>query len=165
MSMLRFDPFREFDRLAGDVFGTQRAPRLMPMDVYREGDHYVVRLDCPGIDAESLELTAENNTLTVRAERRSDAPEDTQYLVAERPVGSYTRQLVLGDGLDLDRIGAGYDDGVLTVTIPIAEQAKPRRIEVGRGGDRKVITGESRESGASHEGITDKARKLVGAGR
>lgn len=161
MTMLRFDPFREFDRLTGDLLGAQRAPRLMPMDVYREDERYVVRLDCPGIDADSLELTAENSTLTVKAERRSDAPEDTQYLVAERPSGAYTRQLVLGDGLDLDNISAGYHDGVLTVTIPVAEQAKPRQIQIGRGApaDRRTITGESRETGRN---VGDNESALAG---
>ncbi|GGK33426.1 18 kDa antigen [Pilimelia terevasa] len=145
--MLRFDPFRDFDRLAGEVLSGQRTPRPMPMDVYRHGEHYVVELDCPGIDADSLDLTAENNTLTVSATRRSRAPEGTKFLIAERSSGSFNRQLVLGDGLDLDAVDASYRDGVLTVTIPIAAQAKPRRISIGRGEDdgHQVITGESRE--------------------
>jgi HSP20 family protein len=148
---LRFDPFREIDRWANEMMGAARAPRLMPLDVYRLGESYVLRLDCPGIDAESLELTAENNTLTVRAERRAAAPEGAQFVVAERPSGVFSRQMVLGDGLDLDAITAEYRDGVLTVTIPVAEQAKARRIEIGRGGQRheghKLISGSSQETG------------------
>jgi HSP20 family protein len=147
--LMRFDPFRDFDRLAGEVFGAARTPALMPMDCLRTKDSVVVRFDLPGIDAESLDVSAENNTLTVQAERRRHDPEDTTYLVSERPSGSYSRQLVLGDGLDVDQIHAEYHDGVLTLTIPVAEQAKPRKIEITRGADgaigahegHKVITG------------------------
>jgi HSP20 family protein len=146
MSTLRFDPFRDLDRLAGDWFnlGGLRAPRWAPMDAYRAGDTYVVHFDLPGISADSLEVTAENNTLTVRAERRPAAPDGAEYVVSERPMGSFSRQMVLGDGLDLEKVSADYRDGVLTVTIPVAEQAKPRRISIGRsGGDHQVIEGSS----------------------
>ncbi|GAA2514697.1 Hsp20/alpha crystallin family protein [Pilimelia columellifera] len=161
MTMLRFDPFREFDRMTGDLWGSQRTARPMPMDVYRDGERYLVCLDCPGINADSLELTAENNTLTISADRRSNAPEGTRYLVAERPTGTFTRQLVLGDGLDLDNIDATYHDGVLTIAIPVAEQAKPRRISVGRGDaeGHRVIAGESQE----RPGMKDTVKKLVGS--
>jgi HSP20 family protein len=140
---LRFDPFRDFDRLAAEVFGTARTPAPMPMDVLRTGDQFVCRFDLPGIDAESLDVSAENNTLTVRAERRRNDKEDASYLVSERPSGTYSRQLVLGDGLAVEDIRADYTDGVLTLAIPVAEQAKPRKIEVGRGGNGSV---------GSHEG-------------
>ena len=145
MSTLRFDPFRELDRWATEMMGSTRAPRLMPMDAYRHGDSYVVRFDLPGIDPDSMELLAERNTLTVRAQRRADAPEGAQYLMAERPYGSYSRQIVLGDGLNTDAISADYHNGVLTVTIPVAEQAKPRRIEISQPAHQghKVITGSS----------------------
>jgi HSP20 family protein len=143
MQALRFDPFRDFDRLAAEVFGTARTPTLMPMDCLRTGETFVCRFDLPGIDAESLDLSAENNMLTVRAERRRDDPQDSTYLVSERPSGTYSRQLVLGDGLAVDDIRADYTDGVLTLTIPVAEQAKPRKIEVGRGGNTRI---------GSHEG-------------
>jgi HSP20 family protein len=143
MQSLRFDPFRDFDRLAAEVFGTARTPSLMPMDCLRTGDQFVCRFDLPGIDAESLDVSAENNTLTVRAERRRQDPQDCTYLVSERPSGVYSRQLVLGDGLAVDDIRADYTDGVLTLTIPVAEQAKPRKIEVGRGGNTAI---------GSHEG-------------
>jgi HSP20 family protein len=138
MQSLRFDPFRDLDRLAAEVFGTARTPALMPMDCLRTGDTFVCRFDLPGIDPESLEVSAENNTLTVRAERRRRDPEGSTYLVSERPSGTYSRQLVLGDGLAVDDIRADYTDGVLTLTVPVAEQAKPRKIEIGRGGGTAI---------------------------
>ncbi len=152
--MMRFDPFRDFDRLAGEVFGTARTPSPMPMDCLRTGDTFVVRFDMPGIDVDTLDVSAENGTLTVRGERRRNDPEDASYLVSERPAGRYSRQLVLGDGLDVEAITADYRDGVLTLTIPVAERAKPRRIEVTRGGDavleshegHKMISGQAGES-------------------
>ncbi len=139
--IVRFDPFRDFDRLAGELLGAARTPALMPMDCLRTNDSVVVRFDLPGIDEESLDVSAENNTLTVRAERRRQDPEDAQYLVSERTAGTYARQLVLGDGLAVDAIRADYRDGVLTLTIPVAERAKPRRIEVSRG-QPAAISGE-----------------------
>ncbi len=140
MTSLRFDPFRDFDRLASEVWGTSRSPRLMPMDAYRDGDSYVLRFDLPGIQPGSLDVVAEKNTLTVRAERKPEAGEGVNYVVAERPSGTYSRQIVVGDGLNLEAVKADYNNGVLTVTIPVAEQAKPRRIEVGLGEDNKVLT-------------------------
>ncbi len=164
MSALRFDPFRDFDRLAAEVFGTVRTPALMPMDCLRTGDQFICKFDLPGIDADSLEVSAENNLLTVRAERRRDDPQDASYLVSERPAGTYSRQLVLGDGLQVDNIKAQYSDGVLTLTIPISEQAKPRKIEIGRGDKaigshdgHKMISGQSRET-SSAESVTAGAR-------
>ena len=157
MTGLRFDPFRDFDRLAAEVFGAARTPSLMPMDCLRTGDQFVCRFDLPGIDPESLEVSAENNTLTVRADRTRRDPEDSRYLVSERPSGTYSRQLVLGDGLAVDNIRAEYRDGVLTLTIPVAEQAKPRKIEIMRGENtaigshqgRKMIAGETSTDGAA----------------
>ena len=151
MQALRFDPFRDFDRLAAEVLGTARTPSLMPMDCLRTGDQFVVRFDLPGIDADSLDVSAENQTLTVRAERTRRDSEGSTYLVSERPSGTYSRQLVLGDGLAVDDIKAEYRDGVLTLTIPVAEQAKPRKIEILRGESaaigahegHKVISGET----------------------
>jgi HSP20 family protein len=150
MQTLRFDPFRDFDRLAAEVFGTARTPSLMPMDCLRTGDQFVVRFDLPGIDADSLEVSAENQTLTVSAERTRHDPEGASYLISERPAGTYSRQLVLGDGLAVDDIRAEYHDGVLTLTIPVSEQAKPRKIEIQRGDNtaigshdgHKMISGE-----------------------
>jgi HSP20 family protein len=154
--LLRFDPFRDFDRLTNEVFGAARTPALMPMDCLRTDDRVLVRFDLPGIDTDSLEVTAENQTLTVKAERRRKDPQGATYLVSERPSGSYSRQLVLGDGLNTDEIKAEYRDGVLTLTIPVSERAKSRRIEITRGGQEsigsheghKMISGESSGSGA-----------------
>jgi HSP20 family protein len=140
MSVMRFDPFADFDRMAEQVFrGTGRqAARSMPMDAYRRDDRFFVHLDLPGVDPDSIELTTEQNVLTIRAERRFEPQEDDQVIVLERPQGVFTRQLFLSDALDADQIQASYDRGVLALEIPVAEQAKPRRIEVstsGRGPD------------------------------
>ncbi|MEV5321144.1 Hsp20/alpha crystallin family protein [Streptomyces sp. NPDC052687] len=138
--LMRTDPFRELDRLAQQVFSTAARPAAMPMDAYRAGDDFVVHFDLPGVDPESIELDVERNVLNVRAERTSPAPEDAEVLVAERPTGTFTRQLFLGDTLDTDRIDASYDAGVLTLRIPVAEVAKPRRIQISGGsGDRKQL--------------------------
>ncbi|MEU0943768.1 Hsp20/alpha crystallin family protein [Streptomyces canus] len=139
--LMRTDPFREFDRLTQQVFGSTARPAAMAMDAYRSGDDFVVHFDLPGVDPESIDLDVERNVLNVRAERRLPAPEGAEMIVAERPTGSFTRQLFLGDTLDTERIDASYDAGVLTLRIPVAEQAKPRRIQIS-GGDsgRKEIS-------------------------
>ncbi|WP_345624158.1 Hsp20/alpha crystallin family protein [Streptomyces ziwulingensis] len=138
--LMRTDPFREIDRLAQQVFTQTPRPSAMPMDAYRSGDDFVVHFDLPGIDPESIDLDVERNVLSVRAERRSPAPEGAEPVVAERPTGTFTRQLFLGDTLDTDRIDASYDAGVLTLRIPVAEQAKPRRIQIAGGADRRQLT-------------------------
>jgi HSP20 family protein len=132
------DPFREFDRLAGQLLGTTNRPTVMPMDAWREGDVFQIEFDLPGVAKESIDLDVERNVLTVRAER---VPRngDWEMLASERPRGMFSRQLVLGDNLDLDRIEAHYDDGVLRLTIPVAERAKPRRIEISAGQERTAI--------------------------
>jgi HSP20 family protein len=123
------DPFRDLDRLAGQLLGTTNRPAVMPMDAWREGDVFQIEFDLPGVAKESIDLDVERNVLTVRAER---VPRngDWEMLASERPRGMFSRQLVLGDNLDLDRIEAGYDGGVLRLTIPVAERAKPRKIEI-----------------------------------
>lgn len=131
--LMRFDPFRELDRLTQRTWENQQ-PAVMAMDAYRQGDHFRVHLDVPGVDPSSIDLTVEKNVLTVRAERSWQPAEDQEVVVAERPQGSFTRQLFLGDGLDPERIEASYDNGVLTVTVPVAEQAKPRKVEITGGG-------------------------------
>jgi len=133
---LTFDPFREMDRLTNQMFGgsTVRGPRWMPMDLYRVEDHFVVAVDLPGVDPGSIDLNVDGNTLTIRAERSVRTDDGVQWLAQERPSGSFLRQLNLGDGLDVDRIQASYDAGVLTVTIPVAEKARPRRIAVETAG-------------------------------
>lgn len=136
--LMRTDPFRDFDRLAQQVFGSAR-PAAMQMDAYRSGDDFVVHFDLPGIDPESIDLDVERNVLSVRAERRSPAPENAEMIVAERPTGSFSRQLFLGDTLDTDRVDASYEAGVLTLRIPVTEKAKPRRIQITGGSDPKQI--------------------------
>jgi len=165
MQALRFDPFRDFDRLAAEVLGAARTPSLMPMDCLRTGEQFVVRFDLPGIDPESLDVSAENQTLTVRAERTRRDPEGSTYLISERPSGTYSRQLVLGDGLAVDDIRAEYHDGVLTLTIPVAEQAKPRKIEISRAASTAVGSHEGHKmiSGESGQQQSTMDREAVGA--
>ncbi|MFF9811938.1 Hsp20/alpha crystallin family protein [Streptomyces sp. NPDC014006] len=140
--LMRTDPFRELDRVTQQVFGAMARPTAMAMDAYRSGDAFLVHFDLPGIDPESIELDVERNVLNVRAERRSPAPQDAEVLVAERPTGTFTRQLFLGETLDTERIDASYEAGVLTLRIPVAEQAKPRRIQIsGSGGQHKELKG------------------------
>lgn len=128
--LMRTDPFRELDRLTQQVFGTQTRPAAMPMDAWREGDEFVVELDLPGVDPSTIELDVERNVLTVAAERKSRLDDDKEVVAAERPVGTFSRQLILGDTLDTDKVTANYDAGVLALRIPIREQAKPRKIEI-----------------------------------
>ncbi|MGH9276321.1 MAG: Hsp20/alpha crystallin family protein [Acidimicrobiales bacterium] len=128
--LMRTDPFRDFDRLAQQVLGTPARPAAMPIDAFRRGDEFVVEFDLPGVDAGSIDLTVEKNVLTVHAERRRNDVEGVELLVGERPHGTFSRQLFLGEGLDTDRIDASYADGVLTLRLPIAEKAKPRRVPI-----------------------------------
>ncbi|MGH3745411.1 MAG: Hsp20/alpha crystallin family protein [Mycobacteriales bacterium] len=141
--LMRTDPFRELDRLSQQVFGTDGTtarPAVMPMDAWRDGDTFHVEFDLPGVRSDSIDLDVERNVVTVRAERRTHA-NDTELIAAERPRGVFSRQLVLGDNLDTERIEASYDGGVLTLLIPVAEQAKPRKIAIsGTGGERQAIS-------------------------
>jgi HSP20 family protein len=143
--LMRTDPFRELDRLAQQVFGgqpgTSSRPAAMPMEAYRAGEQFVVHFDLPGVDPESIDLNVERNVLTVRAERRPTANgEAVETLVSERAYGVFSRQLFLGETLETDRIEASYDAGVLTVRIPMAEQAKPRKIEVSAGTAQQITS-------------------------
>ena len=132
--MLRFDPFRDFDRiteqLLGVPSGSARAPRFMPMDLYRSGDHYVLHADLPGVDPGSVDVGVENGTLTIRAQRSERTEDAVQWIASERFTGTFMRQLALGDDVDAEKISATYANGVLTVTLPVLEQAKPRRVEI-----------------------------------
>jgi HSP20 family protein len=131
MSVMRFDPFRDFDRLSEQLAGQLRgAPRSVPIDVYRRGDQFHVHLDLPGVNPNAIELTVEQNVLTIKAERHFELREDDEILVSERPQGAFTRQLMLAESLESDRLEANYGHGVLTITIPVAEHAKPRRVQV-----------------------------------
>ncbi|HEV7975425.1 Hsp20/alpha crystallin family protein [Amycolatopsis sp.] len=143
--LMRTDPFREFDRLTkqvfGDMPGTWSRPAAMPIDAYRAGDEFVVCFDLPGVDPAAIELDIQRNVLTVKAERRPlPSGDDVQTQVSERPLGVFSRQLFLGDTLDTEHIKADYDAGVLTVRIPVAEKARPRRIAIGTtGGEPREI--------------------------
>jgi HSP20 family protein len=128
--LMRTDPFRELDRLAQQALGTPARPAAMPIDAYRRGDEFVVEFDLPGVATDSIELTVEKNVLTVHAERRRSGSEGVELLVGERPHGTFSRQLFLGEGLDTDRIDAQYADGVLSLRLPVAEKAKPRRVPI-----------------------------------
>lgn len=142
--LMRTDPFRELDRLAQQLMGqgTWSRPAAMAMDAYREGDEYVVAFDLPGVSAEAIDIDVERNMLTVKAERRPvTKAQDVQMELSERPLGVFSRQIVLADTLDTEHIKADYDAGVLTLRIPIAERAKPRKIAVGGTSDRKEISG------------------------
>lgn len=139
MMLMRTDPFREFDRLTQQVLGTAARPAAMPMDAFRDGDTFVVEMDLPGVDAETIDLDVERNVLTVKAERRAGVGDDADVLIMERPSGSFSRQLFLGDSLDTERIDASYDAGVLRLRIPVADEAKPRKIAISGGSAPKEI--------------------------
>jgi HSP20 family protein len=136
--LMRTDPFRELDRWAGHVWGGAFRGGAMPMDAFRRGDSVVVNFDLPGVDPATVELTVERNVLTVKAERPAVHGSEDEVLVAERPTGQFTRRLFLGQSLDTDRVEAHYDHGVLSLTIPVAERAKSRRIEIGVAGSEAI---------------------------
>lgn len=128
MTLMRFDPFREFERLTEQSVG--RGPRAMPMEAFRRGDEFIVALDLPGVDPSDVDVTVEQNVVTVRARRAPARREDDELLVDERPQGEFSRQLFLGDNLDPQKLAADVSLGVLTLTIPVAEASKPRRVEI-----------------------------------
>lgn len=138
MMLMRTDPFRDLDRFTQQVLGTAARPAVMPIDAWRDGDQFVVELDLPGVKADSLDLDVERNVLTVRAERPG-LDQNREMLAAERPRGVFSRQLFLGDNLDTDKIDANYHDGVLRLTIPVAEKAKPRRIQITSDNEKTAI--------------------------
>ncbi|AOS95131.1 HSP20 family small heat-shock protein (plasmid) [Mycobacterium europaeum] len=138
MALMRTDPFRDLDRWTQQVFGTAARPAVMPMDAWRDGEHFIIEFDLPGVQADSLNLDVERNMLTVRAERPG-LDQNREMLSAERPRGVFSRQLFLGENLDTDKIEASYHDGVLRLTIPVAEKAKPRRIEINHDGQKTAI--------------------------
>jgi HSP20 family protein len=152
--VLTFDPFRDFDRLAGQMFapggGAGGGTMAMPLDLYRSGEHFVLHCDLAGVDPGSVDVNVDGRTLTIRAERTPRPDADVQWLRRERVTGTFERRLTLGDGLDLERIEATWKDGVLTLTIPVAEAAKPRRIQINSGGGehQQVLEGTSTETTA-----------------
>ncbi|MDQ0211518.1 Hsp20/alpha crystallin family protein [Arthrobacter bambusae] len=135
--LMRTDPFRELDRLAEQVLGTTARPAAMPMDAWREGEDFVVAFDLPGVNVDSVDIDVERNVLTVKAERPDPVGEGTEMIASERPRGIFSRQLILGDALDTNGVKASYDAGVLTLRIPVAEKAKPRRIEIETAGKQR----------------------------
>jgi HSP20 family protein len=139
MMLIRTDPFRELDRLTQQVFGTAARPAAMPMDAWQEDGEFVVAFDLPGVAPDTVDLNVERNVLTVRAERRDPTQPNVELVVAERPRGVFSRQLLLGDTLDTENIKATYDFGVLTLRIPVAEQAKPRKIEIESKGQQHQL--------------------------
>ena len=158
--LMRTDPFRELDRLSQQVFGTAGTPArpsVMPIDAWRNGDVFTVEFDLPGVDPGSIDLDVERNVVTVKAERPL-RNENVEMIAAERPRGLFSRQLVLGDNLDTGRIEAGYDAGVLTLTIPVAERAKPRKIAVTHAGN-----GDAHNIGQSVGTSSSGDRELVDA--
>ena len=147
--LMRTDPFRELDRVAQQVFGTSARPAAMPIDAYRKGDEFVVMFDLPGVDPNSINLTVERNVLTVHAERGRPEENGVELLIGERPQGTFSRQLFLAETLDTERIAAEYTDGVLTLRVPVREQAKPRRVDISVGrGKQSAISAEARSGHA-----------------
>ena len=138
--LLRFDPFREFDRLTEEALGGRQRSTVVPIDAFREGEKFFVRVDLPGVDPASIDLTVEKNVLTLRAERPFSGSEGQEWVVAERAHGTFTRQLFLGDTLDSSAMTARYEHGVLFLEIPVAERAKPRKIEVAVGESPTTLT-------------------------
>jgi HSP20 family protein len=143
------DPFRSLDRLTSQLMSGTRTPLGMPMDVWQAEDGYHVAVDLPGVDPGSVEITSERNMLTIRAERRAEYGQGANVLLAERPQGRFTRQLQVGEALDTGKVQATYSDGVLHLTIPLSEQAQPRRIEVQHGGGQRQLSVGDGEQGQS----------------
>ena len=141
---MNFDPFRELDRVAGALMDA-RSPRVMPMDLYREGDHYVLSADMPGIDPGSVDIDVDGQLLTIRAERTMANHENVKWITRERMAGSFLRQLNLGQGIDIDKISATYANGVLSVTIPVSASAMPRKIQVQTSNEDKLTVKEGGE--------------------
>jgi HSP20 family protein len=144
MALVRSDPFRDVDRLFQQLWGGPSGTRsmAMPMDAYRKDDSFLIRLDLPGVNGDAVELTVEENVLTIKAERPAPpTAEGVESVIAERPYGTFTRQVILGTNLDTEHIRAEYEAGVLTLVIPVAEHAKPRRIEVTTKGEPQLVSG------------------------
>jgi HSP20 family protein len=144
MTLMRFDPFRELDRFSEQARVGTQALRTMPMEAFRRGDQFYVALDLPGVDSNDVDVTVERNVVSIRARRHPARQEGDEVLVDERPQGEFTRQLFLGENLDPTRISAGFDRGILTLTIPVAEESKPRKVEVkGQAGAQKQAGGKN----------------------
>jgi HSP20 family protein len=127
---MTFDPFTELDRLTGGLLGSQAGPKFMPVDLYREGDQYILTADLPGVDPGSVDIDVDGQLLTIRAQRTADTQQRSSWLTKERPYGTYLRQFSVGEGIDTEKISATYDNGVLSVVVPVSERAKPRKIQI-----------------------------------
>jgi len=136
---LSFDPFSQLDRFAASVLDSVRAPRLMPVDLFRDGEQYVLHADLPGVDPGSVDVDLDGSQLTIRAQRTADNRDGVRWLARERGAGQFLRQFTLGEGVDLDKISASYESGVLSVIIPVSERAKPRKIDVESRDSRQAI--------------------------
>jgi HSP20 family protein len=146
MTLMRFDPFRDLDRFSEQVMASTRTMRPMPMEAFRRGDEFYVALDLPGVDPDDVDVTVERNVVTIHARRRPLRSENDEVIVDERPSGEFTRQLFLGENLDATRVEADFDRGVLTLRIPVAEESKPRKVEISaRPSERQTIDTGSRE--------------------
>lgn len=139
MKNMTFDPFGDLDRLSAQLTQFRPGPRYMAVDMYRDGDRYVLNADLPGIDPGSIDVDLDGNVLTIRAQRTADTRDGATWIAQERPAGSFYRQFTLGDGLDTEAISASYDHGVLSVMIPVSERAKPRKIAISSGADQPSI--------------------------
>ena len=169
MSVLRFDPFgdpfRQMDRLTSQLLSGTRTPMGMPMDVWQTDEGFHVCLDLPGVDPDSVDITTERNTLTIKAERRAEYEDGQNVLIAERPQGTFTRQLQLGDTVDTENIQASYSEGVLHLTLPMTQAAQPRRVQVrteGSGQRQITVEGETEESASASGATTDSGTQGVG---
>jgi HSP20 family protein len=140
--LMRTEPFRDIDRMFEQLVGTSGRPAVMHVDAERDGDNFYIYFDLPGVDPDSIDLTVERNVLQVKALRQRRTKDGIETVISERPMGVFSRQLFLGDTLDTDKLEAAYDNGVLTVRIPVSDRAKPRKISIGSGGaGRKQIKG------------------------
>jgi HSP20 family protein len=137
VTLMRFDPFRQFEQIMEQNFAGTRTPRTVPMTALRRGDTFIVDLDLPGVVEDDVELTVERNVVTFRARRAPARQDGDEVIIDERPYGEFTRQLFLGDNLDAGRMTADLRDGVLRLTIPVSEESKPRRIPLGSSGDQQ----------------------------
>lgn len=139
--MALYDPFTELDHVFNSAFRQMPSVPGLPLDLYRDGDNFVAKVDLPGVDPSSIDIDVEGRTLSISAERKAEEGKDLQWLTHERPVGTFARQITLGSGLASDNITAGYADGVLTLTIPVAEEAKPRKITVAANSEQRTLEG------------------------
>jgi HSP20 family protein len=169
VSVLRFDPFgdpfRQMDRLTSQLLSGTRTPMGLPMDVWQTDDGFHVCLDLPGVDPDSVDITTERNTLTIKAERRAEYEDGQNVLIAERPQGTFTRQLQLGDTVDTENIQASYSEGVLHLTLPMTQAAQPRRVQVrteGSGQRQITVEGETEEAASASGATTDSGTQGVG---